>query len=429
MAVGSSTETGNMSRLPPDRPARGGGLVQSPSVTELPAVPQQESPQPKRQKRLTLSAMTRLIDDLSGEVAAEACAEDESMDDELEVSQTAPQRQRRRALTPMTGSAGPVPVESMATCSVLPVSPPQLAPCTPPELAPGTPPETFEVAPAFSQDTFACLPPPPQRSVRRPGPRRGVCDLSPLAAPPKRLSGVKRAREHRDSIGATARAEAMVETAAKTLAGASDEQGSDGFSTDEEMNSFANRVRHANSFLSGARVAETSRSADDLLSANLLSAPPVEAGIPLSFEGVPTMVLERGAGCGGGGGGGSCGVARTSPLAKGAVVTGAEFENPCTALSRSAFKSGVRAATVVAKVEAEMAASKSPSVKSPGAESSASKSSLRSPGADSASDGHSLGRHAAAWATTGRPNPPELDMLAMENLHHARVIAKSLFTP
>lgn len=194
-------------------------------------------------------------------------------------------------------------------------------------------------APMATECAVEALPPPPQRRVFRRAGRRNGSDVSvrnlmaPMTPPQtvregspdvvdstSRRPSLKRCRDERDSIGATARVEAMVVTASLTLADSGNAEDSDGSSTNEEK-SFAYRVRHAHSFASGVKAAE----------AALVSGEVVSPGMP---ENVSALVLMSG--------------------------------SPKGAFSRKAFKSGLRAAEVAAKVEAELAATRSSSVKSPG---------------------------------------------------------------
>jgi len=272
------------------------GLCTSPSVTELPPAAPEESPLAKKQRRLTLSAMTGALGDIAQHVEDLEHRADE--DDELlqgsiatprQACSTLQQRRRRMALTPMTGAALRQSVDGQAASS--------------------TSSRVAEAPPGGGHG----LPQPPQRRVRRPVWQLcgGGTGASSDCAPEKRLSGQKRTRDNRESVGWTARADNMVETAKQSLKKkihASED------STTDEDDSFACRVRHAASFQIGVKSAGTTRGHDG-------DVAPQGAGIP-------------------------------------GVSLGA--------FSRSAFKRGLRVSEVAAKVEAEMTATKSNLAKSLG---------------------------------------------------------------
>lgn len=297
-----------------------------------------------KRRRITFSAITDAIQGIGAEenLTPNVGASDasENLADKGDDGANGPrQRSRRLALTPLTAVA---PSEVAGNAD----------------------------SPLNTPAAASSLPPPPQREVRRR--RQALGGSGALGAAPvietKRLSGTKRKERDRESIGATARVEAMIETAANTLM----KQDAQDASSEEE-DSFAQRVRQANGFQCGARAFEALQAG---------GSDPCEympEPLQLNTEGVPTMLLDS--------------------LGDG--------------ISRSAFKRGARAAAAVGKVEAEMSASRPGSfIMSPGASSFAG-SSVMSP------------MPAASTAS----NSTIQDAHTRPRLKDARVLAHSLFTP
>jgi len=273
-------------------------------MCELP--PAEESPTSKK-RRITFTGMKGAL----GDILADEVQQEETLTeanfmeiDESQVRHAAP-RQRRKALTPLEAARA----AAGAMCEN-----------TPPRSRPD---DDNCVA---SQEDHS---PPVEQAAnitrrrrghsgqklssefnrQSPSPLRNPLNIVAAAPQLKKLSGQKRNRVERDrrsSIGATARLSAMMETAAETLAEEQRKEAADGGnSSDEEDKSFASNVKRANSFLFGVQAAEAAEVAGTPADQLLSPQGPADA-------------------------------ARIH----------------AAALSRSAFKSGVRACAAAAKVEA-----------------------------------------------------------------------------
>eukprot|EP00928_Gymnodinium_smaydae_P030514 TRINITY_DN22676_c0_g1_i1.p1 TRINITY_DN22676_c0_g1~~TRINITY_DN22676_c0_g1_i1.p1 ORF type:complete len:399 (-),score=51.64 TRINITY_DN22676_c0_g1_i1:292-1488(-) len=374
------------------------GLTSSPSVTEL--LPSRESPLSKKQRRLTFSAITGALSEIiPGE-------DGDAMEDEPFVAPPIPACFRAPpattvATTSLNASSGiSVQVQQQDTSANVSAEPAVAA-------APGTPP---------------LKPAPTRRPVRRAAARRrvdaqgaqpneatGAGDSRPAPMTPpcpvrsvsplhnaesinvKRHS-LKRTRDGhdpRESIGATARVEAMTATATRTLRRRKSD--SDASSTDEE-NSFAYRVKHAHSFNCGVKVAQAA-----------INAAVESPGVPKEASAigqVPCLESPLGSGS-------------VLPLGTWPLAGAGSPAGTTAALSRKAFKSGVRAVEVAAKVEAEWYAGEATST--PGGRSSAS---LRSPGSTTAAK-RTSGSSRSSGQTILSPVP---------RLDDARAVAHALFS-